>query len=223
MRTADIDRLVASIAPDTDPGPGLTPGARELLAMITAEDVTAPSRRRPPRVARLPLFRLQPRHHRLLVPLVLAVVLLSWTLPGGLGLGPRPADALSIKRSGMFFTIVVRNVYADGATYRRELSARGMRISMVVVPGGPGAVGQIVVTRDGPVPANRYAPASWSEPDGHDIAPLAASAYCRHDTACPIGLMVRAGHWGDETVWLSRRALPGEAYLFPGTAGAPPR
>ncbi|MFC6086347.1 hypothetical protein [Sphaerisporangium aureirubrum] len=214
MRTDDIDRLVASIAPDA--GPGLTPGARELMAGIAATH-PAPARRRP-----FPVPGLR-KIHRALVPLALAAVLLTWTLPAEVAFGPRPANALEIRRAGVFFAIAVRDVYAGRESYRRELTEVGLRISMVVVPGAPGAVGQIVVVHGGRLSANRYAPTTWTVPDGYDIAPLVTSAYCVREEDCPIGLRIRAGHRGTETVWVAREARPGEAYLFPRTVSAPPR
>ncbi|MEO3812979.1 hypothetical protein ABGB17_28590 [Sphaerisporangium sp. B11E5] len=213
MRTADIDRLVASLAPGT--GPGLTPGARELLDEIVATS-QVPVRPRPALTARL--ARLAPLvRHRLLAPLTVAVVLLTWTLPGGLGpgLGPRPTEALEINRSGVYFSVVVKDVYADKRSYRRELAAHGVPLSMVVVPGRPGSVGQVVVVTGGPLGFTRSGKVWWTVPDRRDIAPLPVAAYCDTAEHCPIGMLVRAGYQNRGTVWVARRALPGENYVFP--------
>lgn len=209
MRTADIDRLVGSIA--RGPGPGLTPGARELLDEITSAPPAGMRQGLTNRLARLlPLTR-----QWVLAPLTVAVVLLTWVMPGGLGPGPRRADALEIHRTGVYFSVVVKDVFADRRTYGRELAARGVPVTMVVVPGRPGSVGQIVVVRGGSLMFTRYTPASWHVPDSRDIAPLPA-AFCR-DEECPIGMLIRAGYRGTGTLWLAREALPGEIYQFPVT------
>ncbi|WP_405142333.1 hypothetical protein OG589_34175 [Sphaerisporangium sp. NBC_01403] len=199
----DIDRLVASIAPD--PGPGMTPGARELLQEITKASAIehAPTqealhvrRRAWDRVfssrSRTPTKPV--RRWRLLAPLAVVTVLLSWVLPEGLGLGPLPASAaLDIKREGVYYVVTVKDLFAAPQRYQTELEGRGLKIAINVVPVGPSLEGHILI-------------------GSNDIKPLEQTGPCHRWYGCDIGMKVPVGYKGKADIWLGRRAIRGEKY-----------
>ncbi|HEX8005643.1 MAG TPA: hypothetical protein VF482_04355, partial [Trebonia sp.] len=122
--TPRIDHLVAGLARDA--GPGLTPGARELLDEIT----------RIPAV--VPAARVRNRRMWALVPASFALVL-AWALTA-------PAQAaLDIKREGDFFMIVVNDPHADPRVYSSELRSAGLPIRFVTEPASPSRVGTFTV------------------------------------------------------------------------------
>ncbi|WP_436763035.1 hypothetical protein [Streptosporangium sp. V21-05] len=130
-----IDRLVADIAPD--PGPGMTPLAMELFEEITTAPAVAPA---PPRR----------RHRRFAVPVVAALaasaVVAGWVLPPALGVGPAPASAApDIKREDDHYIITVKDLFADPDTYQSELKARGLDITLKLLPTSASRVRSVFV------------------------------------------------------------------------------
>ncbi|MDH2429437.1 hypothetical protein [Sphaerisporangium sp. TRM90804] len=217
---ADLDRLVASIAPR--PGPGMTPGARELLREITdtvarepeAPPVAAPARRR---IAGLvshgrrgwanarrppgsPLRRL-----RLVAPLAFVMVLTTWLLPSTAVLGPGTASALDIKRVADTYHVVVADVFASPERYERELRAVHLNIRLSTEPVAASLVGYILTGTD-------------------EITALAISGRCRpaaRTGRCRIGLRIPVRFTGRAHVILGREARPGEVYRGRESLAAP--
>ncbi|WP_248964186.1 hypothetical protein [Sphaerisporangium perillae] len=212
MKT-DIDRRVASIAPDA--GPGMTPGALELMEEITtgmacvpATGPRAPAHRRS---LRLPRRRRtgsgqEPgspqgsprslRRLRILAPLAAAIVLLTWFLPDAAGLGPHPASAaLDITRIGPNYLITVKDLFADPQRYEREFKAVHLNISLRLKPATPSLEG-VIMTLNNDITA-------LERPGGCGFARL---------RGCEIGIRVPVDFKGSAHIVLGRRARPGEFY-----------
>ncbi|MFC4590695.1 hypothetical protein [Sphaerisporangium corydalis] len=213
----DIDRLVSSIAPA--PGPGLTPGARELLnEIVSAASPISPTppaaRFRPGAGLRAPLSR-----WRLLLPLAAVAMLLSWIVPGGIG--ARPASAtLDIRQAGGFYVVTVKDLYADPKRYRAELKSRGLRVSIKLVPTSRSMEGRLIFVVAEYLTATRVK-GSRVIPPSDDISALEGTRPCASLTGCPVGVRIRIGYTGPGEIILGRRALPGEAYEAPPSLGAP--
>lgn len=226
--TDRIDRLVADIAPD--PGPGMTPLARELLDEVTRTPVAASA---PP--AR--------RHRRWLAApvvagLAAATLVLSWVSPGVLGLGPAPAAAaLDIKRDGDYHVITVRDLFADPQRYERELRARNLNITLKVRPTSRSRTGAVFIIQDldrlmaeGKVPAEGRI-TTFDEPlFGEEASPdgpidaLTPPGACTAPGGCPLGVRVPVDLTERARITLGREARPGEDYeIRPdvGTEGEP--
>ncbi|MBO3747810.1 hypothetical protein J5X84_17170 [Streptosporangiaceae bacterium NEAU-GS5] len=118
-----LDELVRAIAPDS--GPGMTPGADELMREITALPRTAPRRTR----------------RRTWAALAAALAaLVTWMLP----LTGPAAAALDIERDGDFYVVTVRNLFAEPQVYMRQLRAIGLHVQLEVAPASPRRVGTIL-------------------------------------------------------------------------------
>ncbi|MFG1947281.1 hypothetical protein [Nonomuraea sp. NPDC048826] len=193
----EIDRLVAGIAPD--PGPGMTPIARELLEEITSVPVPAPARRR--RWLALP----RPRRWAAVPVLATLAALLSF------GVAQAPASAaLDIELVDDHYVITVKDLLAEPEVYQRELRARGLDITLRLAPTSASMTGQIFVINDverlragHPVPA-----------DG-PISTIDAPGSCERPVGCAVGIKVPVDFGKKASVTLGRRALPGEKYLMP--------
>jgi hypothetical protein len=192
----DIDRLIVGIAPD--PGPGLTGGARDLLAEITALPVptAAPVRRWRPRIA-LPLV----------AALAMTAVALSWILPG---LGTRPASAaLDIRREGGYYVVTVRDIFASPQLYQAQLRSKHLDITLRVVPVSPSVEGGIF-----PQFEKRYIGLTSEEitrrPDL--IAPIHTPGACTFEPRCTIGVKIPVGYQGHADIRLGRKGRPRERY-----------
>jgi hypothetical protein len=186
MKT-DLDRVVTAIAPD--PGPGLVPGARELMTEIMdTEQAPAPARRR----------RLSWRVALPAVALAAATVtVLSWTsLPG---FGPRPVAALDIREEGGYYIVEVKDVYADPDNYAAQLQAVGLDVSLRVTPGSPGLVGRIMAVAPDREVIDEF---KTIDPPGQ----------CDRMSGCPVGLKIPVNFTGTAYVTLNREAAPGESY-----------
>ncbi|MFE3455652.1 hypothetical protein ACFXJ8_42765 [Nonomuraea sp. NPDC059194] len=202
-----IDRLVADIAPD--PGPGMTPLARELFEEITTTSAVAPAR---------PHER---RRRWLAVPVVAvltaAAVVLGWALPGALGIGSAPASAaLDIKQEGGYYVIAVKDLFADPDMYQSELKARGLDITLELVPTSASHAGKIfVINSAGLLKEGKPAPA-----DG-PVKTFDAPGPCHQFAGCPIGVKVPVGYKEQAEIILGREARPGEKYTMPPGIGLP--
>jgi hypothetical protein len=219
----DIDRLVASIAPE--PGPGMTPGARELLDEITtatAADPRAPAPRRAAKAWRRRLLGAGPRSRwRVVMPLAAVAILLSWVVPDGLGIGARPASAtLDIREKGDFYVITVKDLYADPERYQRELASRGLKVAIRLVPTDPRREGMLfsVVAED---PATRWNKGTHVIPDSDDIFALVGKGPCEGPLRCQVGVKIRIGYKGPGEIVLGRRARSGEDYQAPPSLMSP--
>ncbi|WP_371782575.1 hypothetical protein [Streptosporangium subroseum] len=199
----DIDRLVAGIA--ADPGPGMTPGARELFDEITTAPALGPARRRPWRFA-VPIV----------AGLVAATMVLSWVLPTGFGTTPASA-ALDIKPEGGYYVITVRDLYASPKMYESELRARGLKITLNVASAPPSLDGRIMVMdwqADGLSDAERKRRKDL-------ISTIDRPGVCRFEAGCPIGLKVPITFTGRAFVSLARKGRPGEKYNWRISLAAP--
>ncbi|MEU8207178.1 hypothetical protein [Streptosporangium sp. NPDC049046] len=187
--TNELHRVVAAIAPD--PGPGLVPGARELMNEIMDADPTPAlgpvGRRRLTWRIALPAAAL----------LAAGVTFLSWTavLPG---FGPRPVAALDIKQQDGYYLIEVKDLHADPENYEAQLRAVGLDISLRLLPSTPGLVGSIMATDDRKVV--------------DQIKTIDQPGSCDKVGGCPIGLKVPVDFVGSADISLGRAAQPGEAY-----------
>ncbi|MDP9848584.1 hypothetical protein [Streptosporangium lutulentum] len=198
----DIDRLVAGIAPD--PGPGMTPGARELFDEITTAPVLAPARR--PWRFSVPIV----------AGLVAATMVLSWVLPTGFGATPASA-ALDIKPEGGYYVITVKDLYASPKMYESELRARGLKITLNVASAPPSLDGRIMVMdwqADGLSDAERKSRKDL-------ISTIDRPGACRFEAGCPIGLKVPITFTGRAFVSLARKGRPGEKYNWRISLAAP--
>ena len=199
----DIDRLVAGIA--ADPGPGMTPGARELFDEITTAPALVPAPRRPWRFA-VPIV----------AGLVAATMVLSWVLPTGFGTTPASA-ALDIKPEGGYYVITVKDLYADPKMYESELRARGLKITLDVASAPPSLDGRIMVMdwqADGLSDAERKSRKDL-------ITTIDRPGVCRFEAGCPIGLKVPITFTGRAFVSLARKGRPGEKYKWRISLAAP--
>ncbi|MEW9552419.1 hypothetical protein [Nonomuraea sp. NPDC050783] len=193
----EIDRLVAGIAPD--PGPGTTPIARELLEEIISFPV--PERR--PRRGR---FAVPPLRRWAAVP---ALAALAALLSFGVAQAPASA-ALDIELVGGHYVITVQDLLAEPEVYQRELRARGLDITLDVVPTSASLAGQIIVISD----MDRLRSGRMVPGEG-PITTIDAPGRCERFIGCPIGVKVPVGFDKKAGIILGRRALPGEKYTMP--------
>ncbi|NJP90945.1 hypothetical protein HCN51_16005 [Nonomuraea sp. FMUSA5-5] len=190
----EIDRLVAGIAPD--PGPGTTPLARELFEEVTAVPVpavatpAAPRRRR--RWAAVPV-------------LGTLAALLSF------GVAQAPASAaLDIEVVDGHYVITVKDLMAEPEVYQRELRARGLDITLDLVPTSASMVGRLIVINDmDRLRAGQMVPAEGP------ITTIDSPGPCEQFAGCPIGVKVPVGFDKKAEITLGRRAQPGERYKMP--------
>ncbi|WP_068927563.1 hypothetical protein [Planobispora rosea] len=224
----DVDRLVAGIAPD--PGPGMTPGARELFDEITA---VAPAPRRRFAWLTAPFRAGTVRRRRwTTLPIVVASavlgVIVTWTFPGALGSRPASA-ALDVKREGDYYVITVKDLFADPGRYESELESLGLNIRLSVKPASPGGVGQLLrvdeeaetnrirrLVREGKLKAGDVI-----EPGEGTIVAVESSGSCPTLFPCHIGLKVPVGYTDNAEISLGRAARPGEEYADRPDLGQP--
>ncbi|TMR13595.1 hypothetical protein ETD86_30370 [Nonomuraea turkmeniaca] len=200
-----IDRLVADIAPD--PGPGMTPLARELFEEITTASAVMSAR---PRGRRRRWFAVP-----VVAVLAATAVVLGWVLPGALGSAPASA-ALDIKREGGYYVITVEDLFADPDMYQSELKARGLDITLELAPTSASMAGRILVINSANLlKAGKPAPA-----DG-PVKTIDAPGPCHHFAGCPIGVKVPVGYQAQAEIVLGREARPGEKYKIPPGIGLP--
>ncbi|MFG1694428.1 hypothetical protein [Nonomuraea sp. NPDC049309] len=190
----DIDRLVAGIAPD--PGPGMTPAAHELLEKIAS--VPVPERRPTRRTSRFRRWAAVP---------VLAVL----TALMSFGVAQAPASAaLDIKVVDGHYVITVKDLMAAPEVYERELRARGINITLKLVPTSASMAGRLFVLHD----TDRLR-AGETVPAQGPIRAIDRPGPCDRFGGCPIGLKVPVGYTKKASVILGRRAAPGERYGMP--------
>ncbi|MEU0566898.1 hypothetical protein ABZ297_16125 [Nonomuraea sp. NPDC005983] len=211
MDERTIDRLVADLAPD--PGPGMTPLARELFEEITAAPAVVPDR---PRDRRRRWFTV-PVAVPVVAVLAAAAVVLGWVLPGALGIGPAPASAaLDIKREGDYYVITVKDLFADPDMYQSELEARGLDVKLKLVPTSASMAGRIFVINS----ANLLKEGEPASADG-PVKTIDAPGPCHQFAGCPVGLKVPVGYQQQAEIILGREARPGEKYEMPPGIGLP--
>ncbi|GAA2356652.1 hypothetical protein [Nonomuraea africana] len=199
--THDLDRIVAALAPD--PGPGLVPGAHDLMREIMD---TSPEPTVQPAVASS--GRRGRMGWRIAVPavavLAASVTVLGWTsaLPV---FGPEPVGAaLVITQEDGYYVIQVKDLRADPPKYQEQLKALGLDVSLRLIPATPGLVGNLLATA----------------PSGdviQEFKTIDRPGPCDKLGSCPIGLKIPVGYKGTALVELGREAEPGEKY-FSSTA-----
>ncbi|MEV4894861.1 hypothetical protein AB0K48_36315 [Nonomuraea sp. NPDC055795] len=189
--TLDQDDLVKRLA--RDPGPGLTPVARDLMTRIM--DTAEPE----PRTARV--------RWRPLVALPVAAALAAMGWSASALLSSEPASALAIKETADSYVIEVKDLYADSRVYERQLREAGLAISLKVVPATPSFVGEI--RPDAP---------DWkggSFPHADQIKTIDRQGCdLGLGRTCPIGITVAKDFTGTATLTLGREARPGEEYAI---------
>ncbi|MEV0198431.1 hypothetical protein [Nonomuraea sp. NPDC050691] len=199
----EIDRLVAGIAPD--PGPGTTPIARELLEEITS--VPVPERRRLRSWLAVP----RPRRWASVPVLATLTALLSF------GIAQAPASAaLDIELVDDHYVITVNDLLADSEVYQRELRARGLDITLDVVPTSASLTGKIIVIND-----MERLMSGRTVPREGPITTIDAQGPCERFAGCPIGVKVPVAFGKKAEITLGRRALPGERYTMPPGIATP--
>ncbi|MFI6992783.1 hypothetical protein [Nonomuraea wenchangensis] len=213
----DLDRLVASLAPD--PGPGMTPIAKELLEEITAHPVAAHSATASPAVASPAVASPDavspateqaraPRRRRTWVT-VPALAALATLLSFGVAQAPASA-ALDIRLVDGAYVITVKDLMAEPEVYQRELKARGLDITLEVVPTSASLAGGIFVLHD----LDRLRAGHAVSAEG-PITTIDAPGTCARFAGCPIGVKVPAGFDKKAQITLGRPASPGEKYRMP--------
>ncbi|KAA9378105.1 hypothetical protein F5972_14450 [Microbispora cellulosiformans] len=197
-RDRDLRRLVAGIAPG--PGPGLTPLAMELLEEIVSGPAPARGHRdRLRHMARGAVRNVQLRLAAVVLPLAAVLLAVSWLVPGAAGLGPAPASAaLDIRREGGHYVVMVRDLFADPATYQRELRQRGLDVEVRIVPTAPASAGRALY-----VDGTR---------DNSAITAIQAPGTCVRFAGCPTGFRIPVDFRGHAEVLIGRAARPGERY-----------
>jgi hypothetical protein len=129
------------------------------------------------------------------------------------GTGSLRADphALAFTTSDGYITVIVRDPLADQASYNAEFRARGLDITLSLVPVSPSLVGTVVeISTDGP--------------DQNAITTITAQGKCwtgGGGSKCPVGLRVPDGYRGQAAIVFGRAARPGEQYESAAPVDAP--
>ncbi|MEV6035771.1 hypothetical protein AB0L65_31750 [Nonomuraea sp. NPDC052116] len=182
----DVDDIVKSLAPD--PGPGLTPGAREMLTQIMDDAA--------------PLQKPLKKRRRWAVALPIAAAVAAGALPTFLAASP--AAALDVKEEGDHYVIEVKDLYAKPEVYESRLRGLGLKISLKVVPVSPSLVGEISTDtlgwKAGPFP---YA---------DKIKTIDRPEQCGRYRQCPIGVTIAKDFTAQADILLGRAGRPGEEY-----------
>jgi hypothetical protein len=185
----------------------------ELARRITASDPTAPPSldQHPGRHADPNARRTRRGRRRLgagtgavgLAAIAAAVVVLV------VGVHAPSAQALSFTRHGDEITIIVRNPLADPATFRRELTAHHLHITLHLVAASPSIVGRVIYV---------------GTQAGAAVDVIQAHGRCRASATrdyCPVGVRVPVDYRGSTAIGFGRPARPGERYETAGVATAP--
>ena len=122
----------------------------------------------------------------------------------------RAEAALAFKTDGRYIDVIVRNPVADPKKYQAEFEARGLKITLRLIPVSPSIVGTVLfVSTDGP--------------GGNSIQTITAKGRCWDGAGgdkCPVGLRVPIGYQGQAALVFGRAARPGEQYASYAPAGA---
>jgi hypothetical protein len=122
----------------------------------------------------------------------------------------RAARVLSFTRHGRYIDVRVRNPVADPKRYRAEFRARGLNITLTLVPVSPSLVGTVVYF--------------GGSPSARVITPITAKGRCHEASGtsqCPVGLRVPIDFRGNAQLVFGRAARPGEHYESTAPATAP--
>ncbi|MEU8119761.1 hypothetical protein AB0C21_13750 [Spirillospora sp. NPDC049024] len=215
----DIDTLIGGLASVTDrQAADLLPedAAAALADRITATAVpsAAPRKRRSPiTFVGVPLAAAG-----LACAAVTAVVV---THDGGSGGAPavtpssprvQLAAALAFTRKGEYIDVRVRDPLADPKRYKEEFAARGLNVTLSMVPASPSIVGTVVMEE------------ASDNTDERDFKTIISKGECETGGGgdmCPVGVRIRIGYKGAASVVFGREARPGEKYNSTGPVTAP--
>lgn len=120
---------------------------------------------------------------------------------------PIQAEALSFVRDGSYIDVIIRDPFADPGRYQAEFRARGLNITLRMIPVSPSLVGTVIEYEGDP-----------------GITPIIVNGGCRTGGAggaCPAGLRIPADYRGAATLNFGRAARPGEQYQSAAAATAP--
>lgn len=216
----DNDTLIRRLTPVTDRRAGkLLPDetATTLADRITATAV--------PAVPAVPAEAAEPRSRRRLVTAVglplataaaagaaVAVVVIRDEPPSPYSTTTPVAAALSFTPTGDHIDVRVRDPLADPKRYRAEFAARGLDVSLTLVPASPSIVGTVVMQ-------------GTSEDTPEDaITPITAKGECETGGGgdqCPVGVRISTDYKGTAEIVFGRAARPGEQYNSSAPVTAP--
>jgi hypothetical protein len=202
------DTLVSRLAPVTDEQAAALVSPRALGELGEEIMLTAPGRSRSGR--RDPLGWRAVTASLSAAAAVAVVIALIFSVGGQHG-GPRPGAgrarlaALVFTSAPGYIDVVIRDPYADPATYRAEFAAHHLNISLTMVPGSPSVVGTLAMGGGNGLTVLRQ-PGRCTEPGGG---------------ACAIGVRIPAGFRGSAQLAFVGPARPGEKYESTGQVTAP--
>ncbi|MEU6719026.1 hypothetical protein ABZ897_46820 [Nonomuraea sp. NPDC046802] len=184
----NVDEAVRRLAPH--PGPGLTPGAREMLDQIMETEA-------------VPAVAASGKKWRVFaaLPVAAAVGAAAWAVPALLH--TPPAAALDIKERGDFWMIEVKDLYANAKVYEDELKAKGIDVILRVAPVTPSRVGEIM-----PMAIEDQPPGPFIYAD--KIKTIDRPEKCTWMRSCPVGIMIAKDFSGRADIMLGRKARTGE-------------
>jgi hypothetical protein len=172
----------------------------------SADARTVPPRRRPVR-GRRRWFIMAP----LTAGLALAMCIAGLVAQVGPGSGsPAMAEALTFHDSQGWVEVTVHRADLGSQVYAKALRAHGLKLSIMMVPGSPSAVGGLEM------PVSSLPSSAWS-----GLIPVTAKGKCKSASVCPVGLKVPRGWHGSGTLIFCRPAKPGEHYAITGPVTAP--
>jgi hypothetical protein len=128
--------------------------------------------------------------------------------PGSLRADPH---ALAFTTSDGYITVIVRDPLADQASYNAEFKARGLDVTLSLVPVSPSLVGTVVEISTG-------------GPDEDAVTTITAKGRCwtgGGGAECPVGLRIPDGYRGQAAIVFGRAARPGEQYASAAPVDAP--
>ncbi|MFI0479159.1 hypothetical protein [Actinomadura sp. 9N215] len=122
------------------------------------------------------------------------------------------AAALAFSAQGDHIDVRVRDPLADPKRYRAEFKARGLDVTLSLVPASPSIVGTVVME-------------STSEGTGeNDVKAITAKGECETGGGgdeCPVGVRIRTDYTGSAEIVFGRAARPGEKYNSSAPVTAP--
>ncbi|MFC7730349.1 hypothetical protein [Actinomadura keratinilytica] len=168
MTTPRINELVAGLARahDDRAADPASPGARALLAAITAE----------PRTAARPRRR---RYGRYAAGLIAATAVAAGAVVALDISGPGPVRgyanaAVEIRRTDDTYKVHVKNVYADQRQFREAFARLGLDVTLSIVPVSPGREREIIRVGAPPAPLPTARPAASRSPPCWTARPAGA-------------------------------------------------
>ncbi|WUI01158.1 hypothetical protein OHR68_04865 [Spirillospora sp. NBC_00431] len=211
----DIDTLIRRLTPVTDARVG---------RLLSDEDADALAERITSTATATAVVPAEPRGRRGLVtvvglPLAVAAaaaavaVVVAQDDPAKSNPEVKPvAAALSFTPKGDHIDVRVRDPLADPKRYRAEFAARGLDVSLTLVPASPSIVGTVVME-------------STSEGTPEDaVRAITAKGACETGGGgdeCPVGVRISTDYKGTAEIVFGRAARPGELYNSSAPVSAP--